>query len=281
MDPSAPTAHYHPRLNRRLRREVDEAAVALFDLRMGDDALVLSHRLIEWIARDAEPGAAPDAPEDGAEAAAALARIAADLSGQARFLLAAAGRAAARDEDELAFGRRPREFRNALLAELPGGDFAHTVIRLLFFASYHCLLYGGLLGSADPELAAFADKALFEAEYHRECAAAWALRLGGAGEGHARAAAAVEALWPYTAELFAADELTLRLVAQGVAPDPGELHGRWTEAVLALLAEAGLGPLPSSALRPCGGRAGRHTEALVALLADMQAAYAADPDAGW
>jgi ring-1,2-phenylacetyl-CoA epoxidase subunit PaaC len=242
-----------------------------YALRLGDDALVLSHRLSEWLTR------APDLEEE-----VALANIALDLLGQARFLLTAAGQSSGRDEDDLAYRRTEREYRNALITELPNGDFAHTAIRLLFFSTYQCVLYKALEHSADAELAAFAGKAVHEVGYHRQYAAGWAVRLGdGTEESHDRASAAVAELWPYTAELFAADELVEGLVAEGIAPDPCVLQARWSELVSAVLADATLGVAPSAAWRPTGGRAGLHTEALGYLLAEMQSVHRAYPGATW
>jgi ring-1,2-phenylacetyl-CoA epoxidase subunit PaaC len=242
-----------------------------YALALGDDALISSHRLSEWLTR------APDLEEE-----VALANIALDQLGQARFLLAFAGRSSGLSEDELAYQRTDREYRNSLLAELPNGDFAHTVLRLLFFSTYQRLLYAGLATSTDGELAAFAAKARVEVGYHQEYATSWTLRLGdGTEESHDRAAAALAELWPYTAELFALDEGVSALAAEGLVPDPESLAGPWTEQVAAVLAEATLGTAPSGTWRPSGGRAGLHTEALGYLLAEMQSVYRTHPGASW
>ncbi len=248
-----------------------EKPVELYALRLGDDALLLSHRLTEWLTR------APDLEEE-----VALANIALDLLGQARYLLAFAGQSTAQDEDLLAFARTDREYRNALIVELPNGDFAHTIIRLLFFSVYQRALYRALERSADANLAAFAAKAGNEVEYHVEYAAGWAVRLGdGTAESHDRAASAVAELWPYTAELFAADELVKALQAEGVAADPDALQAEWSERIEAVLAQATLGVAPTGAWRPGGGRSGLHTEALSYLLAEMQSVRRAYPGAVW
>lgn len=251
-------------------RPVDKP-VEQYALRLGDDALLLSHRLTEWLTR------APDLEEE-----VALANIALDLLGQARYLLSFAGQSTAQDEDLLAFRRTDREFRNALITELPNGDFAHTIIRLLFFSVYQRSLYRALERSADAALAAFAGKALLEVEYHVEYAAGWAVRLGdGTAQSHDRAAAAVTELWPYTAELFAADELVNALSTEGVAADPAALQAEWGEQIEAVLAQATLGVAPTGAWRPGGGRSGLHTEALSYLLAEMQSVHRAHPGAAW
>ncbi len=245
--------------------------VEQYALRLGDDALLFSFRLGERLS---------GAP--GMDAELALANIAHDLRGQARFLLAAAGQSTAQDEDLLAYQRSDREYRNALIVELPNRDFAHTIVRLLFFSAYQRVLYRALDHSADANLAAFAVKALHQAEYHFEYSAAWTVRLGdGDEESHDRVSAAVAELWPYTAELFAADDLIGALVSEGVTADPVVLHGEWSEQVGAVLAQATLGVAPTGAYRPSGGRAGVHTGALGDLLRRMRTFRRAHPGAAW
>ena len=242
-----------------------------YALGLGDDALIASHRLSEWLTR------APDL-----EGEVALANVALDQLGQARLLLGYAGRSSGLSEDELAYQRADREYRNCLLVELPNGDFAHTILRLLLFSAYQRQLYAALGESTDGELAAFAKKAAIEVDYHYEYAAGWTLRLGdGTEESHDRAVAALTELWPYTAELFAGDELVSALAAEGLVPDPVRIHGLWMEQVTSLLAEATLGPAPSGDWRPNGGRNGMHTEALSYLLAEMQSVNRAHPGATW
>jgi ring-1,2-phenylacetyl-CoA epoxidase subunit PaaC len=242
-----------------------------YALRLGDDALLLSFRLTERV---------KGVP--GLEEEAAIAGIAHQLRVHARFLLAAAGQSTAQDEDLLAYRRADREYRNALIAELPNGDFAHTMVRMLFFSAYQRALYRALDHSADANLAAFAVKALHEVEHHFEYSAEWTIRLGdGSEESHDRVAAAVAELWPYTAELFAADDLICGLVSDGVAADPITLQGEWSEQVGAVLARATLGVAPTGAWRPSGGRAGRHTRALGDLLGRMRSFQRAHPGAAW
>lgn len=240
-------------------------------LGLGDDALIASHRLSEWLTR------APDLDEE-----VALANVALDQLGQARYLLGYAGRSSGLTEDELAYQRADREYRNCLLVELPNGDFAHTILRLLFFSAYQRQLYAALGESTEGELAAFAKTACVEADYHYEYAASWVLRLGdGTEDSHDRAVAALAELWPYTAELFAGDDRLSALAAEGLVPEPERIHGPWMEQVSSILAEATLGTSPSGTWRPGGGRDGVHTEALSYLLAEMQSVYRAHPGAAW
>lgn len=257
-----------------------------YALRIGDDALVAAQRLIEWVA------AAPEMEED-----VALANIALDQLGVAREMLTYAGEieGAGRTEDDLAYLRDAEEFRNCLLIELPNtpphaarpvergapGDFAVTMAKLLFFSAFQLWLYEALTESADERLAAIADKARKESRYHLDHAALWTVRLGdGTDESHRRMQAAVDLVWPYTHELFATDEVTQRLVAAGVAPDPHDLRPQWRETCREVLAEATLDP-PADGPAPHGGRQGWHTEHLVELLAQMQAVHRAYPGVRW
>ncbi len=243
-----------------------------YALRLGDDALILAQRLGEWISR------APELEED-----VALANIALDLLGQARSLLTYAGQVegAGRDEDALAYLREERQFRNAQLVELPNGDFAHTIARQLFFATYQLGLYEALATSQDATLAGVAGKAVKEVAYHADHATQWTLRLGdGTEESHRRMQEAVDRLWPYTHELFESDELVRGLAAERVAVDPATLRPAWQEQVTGVLAEATLA-VPEDDWRPTGGRRGIHTEHLGYLLAEMQYLPRAYPGAKW
>ena len=247
--------------------------VALYALRLGDDALILSQRLAEW------SSCAPELEED-----IALTNIALDLLGQARGLLTIAGRrdGSGRTEDDLAFLRSEREFQNLRIVEQPNGDFAQTIVRQLLFSTYQLALYSELTASADEDLAGVAGKAVKEVAYHRDHAVKWTLRLGdGTDESHHRMLDALERLWPYTAELFEADEVLDRLVRDGVAADPARIRATWEPSVSAVLDQATLAPPELGSRRPSGGRRGEHGEILGHLLAEMQWLHRSHPRVAW
>ena len=248
-------------------------ALAGYLIGLGDDALVLSHRLAEWIAR------APQLEED-----IALANIALDLLGQARILLTYAGEVegANRDEDDLAYLRGEREFRNVQLVEIPNGDFAVTIARQLIFSAYQYELYTALLTSADETLAGLAGKAVKEVAYHRDHATQWTLRLGdGTAESHRRMQSALEATWPYVEELFDPAAIADQLAAlPGIAVDPAALRAGWANYLDPILAEATLTE-PQPIRRSRGGRRGYHTEQLGHLLAEMQSLHRSHPGVSW
>lgn len=242
--------------------------VAIYSLRLGDDALVLAQRLAGWISR------APELEED-----IALANMSLDLLGQARLLLSYAGTFDGRSEDDLAYLRDEREFVNAQLVELPNGDFAVTMARQLLFSAYQFVLYDRLATCTDGTLAGIAAKAVKEVAYHRDHATLWVLRLGGGtDESHARLQAALERCWPYVDELFETDEVVNRLVGVGVAADPRAIRPQWTSYVEGVLSEATV-KAPELPPRITGGRRGVHTEYMGYLLAELQHIRRSHPDA--
>lgn len=250
-----------------------EPPIARYAGRLGDDALVFAQRLGEWITR------APQLEED-----VALANVGLDLLGQARMLLSYAGEVEGRgrSEDDLAYGRDERDFRNVQLVEQPVGDFAETMARLLVFSSYQRELYHGLVYSADSTLAAIAGKATKEVAYHRDHATQWVLRLGdGTPESHERMQAGLTRVWPYVDELFETDELTGSLAAADIGVDPAGLRPAWQAHVDDVLSRATL-TVPVLMRTPAtGGRRGVHTEAMGYLLAEMQYLVRSHPGASW
>ncbi|NUS13701.1 MAG: phenylacetate-CoA oxygenase subunit PaaC [Streptomyces sp.] len=250
-------------------REQDFARCAL---RLGDDALVLAQRLCAWITR------APTVEED-----LALSNIALDLVGHSRALLSLSGRldGTRRTEDALAYLRDLREFRNTLLTELPNGDFAVTIARQLVYTHYARLHYRDLAGCDQPELAAVADRAAKEVDYHRMHADGWTVRLGlGTEESRRRMQDGLDLVWPYAAELFEADEAVARLDAAGACPAPGRVREAWLRGTAEVVARAGL-RLPEPGWAASGGREGCHAEEFGLLLAEMQSTHRQYPGGTW
>jgi ring-1,2-phenylacetyl-CoA epoxidase subunit PaaC len=252
----------------------DQTRADLFEylLRLGDDRLVLGHRLSEWC------GHGPILEED-----IALANMALDLIGQANLLLQLAGdvEGRGRDQDGLAYFREAIDYRNALICELPKGDFAFTIVRQFLAAVQAVLLLDRLRGSRHRTLAGIAEKAAKESRYHARHCAGWVLKLGdGTAESHDRAQRAVDDLWRYTGELFDQDDVEQRLVAAGIAADASGLAAEWRAQVARVLGEATL-KVPDDGFMQRGGRRGRHTEHLGHLLAEMQIVARSFPGASW
>jgi ring-1,2-phenylacetyl-CoA epoxidase subunit PaaC len=247
---------------------VTDAPLFAYTLGLADDALVSAQRMGWWISR------APELEED-----VALANIGLDQLGQARSLLTYAGEleGEGRSEDDLAYLRDDREFRNVKLVERPMTDFGVAMARLLVFATYQLHLYRALSTSGDLTLAGVAAKAVKEVAYHVDHATHWVLRLGdGTDESHARMQAALDAEWPYVEELFVACDPSLA----GRVADPASIRDAALADVRRVVTEATLS-VPEVAAALGGGRDGMHTEHLGYLLAEMQHLHRSHPGATW
>jgi ring-1,2-phenylacetyl-CoA epoxidase subunit PaaC len=241
-------------------------------LRLADDRLILGHRMSEWC------GHGPILEED-----IALANMSLDLIGQANLLLELAGKTEGqgRTADKLAYFREAVEFRNALIMELPRGDFAFTMARQFLVSVFEVLHLERMQTSKHGTLAGIAAKAYKETRYHARHSADWMLKLGdGIVESHQRVEAAVDELWRFTGELFESDDLERGLVADGIAVDREALRAPWREEVTRVLNAATL-TVPDDGFMQRGGREGRHTEHLGHLLAEMQIVARSFPGAEW
>jgi ring-1,2-phenylacetyl-CoA epoxidase subunit PaaC len=241
-------------------------------LRLADTSLVLGQRLGEWV------GHAPALEED-----LGLANLSLDLVGQARLLLTYAGEieGRGRSEDDLAMSRDQSDFFNLALAEQPNGDFGHTIVRQMLLDAFQLELYEALQHSKDARLAEIAAKALKETRYHFRYSAGWVVRLGdGTEESHRRVQQSLDALWRFTQEFFAADDVDEAMAREGIAPVLAELAPRWSARVDEVLREATL-KRPADVRYSWHGKRGDHTEHLGYLLAEMQFLHRTYPGATW
>ncbi len=241
-------------------------------IELADDHSILCHRLGEWC------GHAPILEED-----LALTNMALDLIGTARSLYTRAAEieGEGHSEDDLAYLRNERQFRNLLMVERPNGDFAHTMLRQLFFAAFMEPYWQAALESGDETVRGIAGKAVKEMGYHIRHAGEWVIRLGdGTEESAARMREAMEALHIYVGELFRNSPAAEASAKAGLLPDRGALRDAWHEITAPILAEARL-ELPEAANPQGGGRAGLHTEDLGHILAEMQYLQRSHPGASW
>ena len=246
-------------------RDLLDAVVGL-----GDDALVLGQRLCAWC------GKAPMLEED-----LAMANTALDFLGRARSFYAYAERLGGRNEDDYAFHRDAREFRNLLLYELPGADFAAAYARQFLVDVFDELHSAQLARSRDETLAGIGAKVHKEARYHRRHSAAWLVRLGdGTPESHRRMQQALEDVWGYRKELFVNADGEGALAEAGILPDRAALLPVWRAAVSAALDQATL-RVPAGNWGVSGGRQGVHTEHLGLMVAEMQHLPRSHPGARW
>ncbi|MBX7093803.1 MAG: phenylacetate-CoA oxygenase subunit PaaC [Flavobacteriales bacterium] len=249
-----------------------QEALFQYCLRLGDNALILGHRLSEWTSF------APILEED-----LALSNIALDLLGQANGFLAYAGtvEGKGRDQDALAYKRAERNFVNALITELPNGDFGYTIVRQFLYSNFSLLLYTELCNSKDETIAALAAKSLKEVKYHVRHSNDWMLRLGdGTTESHNRVQKSLNDIWMFTNDMFAMDESDEMLIKSGIAVDLNALRTKWIDAVTKVIADATL-EKPADAYMQSGSKKGVHTEYLGFALAEMQYLPRAYPDAKW
>lgn len=241
-------------------------------LRLADDSLILGQRLSEWC------GHGPILEED-----IALSNIALDYIGQATNLFKQLSDSdpEVRDEDTIALTRQESEYSNLLLLELPNGDYAHTIARQYYFASFYLLFLEQLKQSKDAFLSGFAEKSIKEVKYHVQHATDWMLRLGdGTPESHHRIQNAVNALWPYLGEFFHDDMVDELAVSEGWGVNRASIKSAWLDRLQSLMDEAGL-QTPTESWHHKGGRQGRHTEHMGFLLAEMQYLQRSFPGAKW
>jgi ring-1,2-phenylacetyl-CoA epoxidase subunit PaaC len=252
---------------------IDRTALQQFLLRMGDNTLILGHRVSEWC------GHSPVLEED-----IALANTALDLIGQTQLWLgyAAEVEGAGRSADDLAFLRDVWDFRNVLLVELPNGDFGQTLMRQFLYDAWASIMLGRLQKSADDRVREIAEKAAKENAYHVERSADTVVGLGdGTEESHKRMQAALDYLYPYVGELFESDATDAAMAEAGIAPDPAGLRADYDALVARVMADATL-RLPEKAHVHRGGRSGTmHTEHLGHLLCTMQWLQRAYPGCRW
>tara|TARA_B100000579_G_scaffold385843_1_gene357191 strand:+ start:168 stop:926 length:759 start_codon:yes stop_codon:yes gene_type:complete len=249
-----------------------EISVKEYVVRLGDDALILGHRLSEWCRN------APFLEED-----LALSNVALDFIGRARMFYTYAAELSGEEvtEDTFAYQRDCRDFKNHLIHELPRGDFAFTMVRQYFVDVYSLAFMTSLLESSDSRLAAIAGKAIKESEYHLRRSEEWMMRLGeSTQESHRRLQSAVDELWRFTGELFDQDSPERELVANGVAVDTRALEADWNRTITATMSKISI-EIPKDELQVTGGREGKHTEFLGFLLSELQFLQRAYPGLEW
>lgn len=241
-------------------------------MRIGDNTLILGHRVSEWC------GHSPALEED-----IALANVALDLIGQTQLWLELAGEieGKGRTADDIAFLRDGWDFKNLLIVERPNGDFGHTLMRQFLFDVYHLELLKELKKSSDQRIADIAEKSAKEVAYHLERSSDLVIRLGdGTATSHKIMQDALDALWSYTGEMFLSDEIDEQVAEQGLMPNPADLRGPWEAVIRSVLNEATL-RIPDGTFAHKGGRQGVHTEHLGHLLTHMQWLQRAYPGASW
>jgi ring-1,2-phenylacetyl-CoA epoxidase subunit PaaC len=243
-----------------------------YTLLLADNSLIMGHRLSEWT------GHGPILEQD-----IAISNIALDLIGQSRnfYQYAAQLKGKGTTEDDLAYLRDPEEFKNILLAELPNGDWAKTILKLFFFSTYQYYLYQKLIGSTDTQLSAIAEKSLKEVTYHLRWSSEWIIRLGdGTEESKRRTERALKELWGYTGEMFIPADYEIECAKYKSGVDINSLKDDWLDKVRLVFEESTLS-IPGEGSENKDGKNGKHTEHLQAILNDMQYLQRTYPGCEW
>ena len=289
--------------------ELDDPRLTLL-LALADDEMVLGHRHSEWT------GWAPYLEED-----LAFSSIAQDEMAHARVLYEVAQPLTGRDVDALALGRRPQEYRHAVICERPNRDWAYTLARHYLYDTADDVRLAALESSSHEDLAAAVRTIRLEERYHLEHAELWFGRLAnGPIEGRQRFAQGLEAAMGEALALFETLPGEDRLLQDGVllrsSEDQlaawlervgNELEAASLDWVLAEHSPAGGEMVPTSAgeiesgptlsapgierrdgrwvhvgeFAGAGGRRGRHTEDFSELWEEMTGLYRAIPGARW
>lgn len=239
---------------------------------IADNAMILSHRLAE------NSSNGPFLEED-----LACSNVVLDLLGMAESIYEEAAKLKndGSSGDDLAYRRSEWEYKNALLAEQPNGDFAHLMVRQFFLDVYNYYFLSELMNSKDKFLSAIGVKSLKEVTYHLRRSSEWMVRFGnGTDESWKRAQQAINDLWRYTEELFEATEDDMQLRSKGISVDLNTVKEGWKMKVSEVFYLAHL-QKPENQFQLKGGKTGKHTEHMGFLLAEMQYLTSTYPDAKW
>jgi len=241
-------------------------------LGIADNSLILGQRLGELC------GHGPNLETD-----IAITNISLDLIGQTRsyYQYAAKLVGEGKTEDDVAFLRLEREYRNVLLVEQPNTNFGYVMARQFLFDVYHLILMEKLQYSEDQNLMAVAKKGIKEVSYHKRFSSDWIKRLGdGTAESHGKIQEAIDDLWRFTDELFQLTDSDKAMVELGVGVDVSELKAEYYTQVSQILEEATL-TVPESKYFTKGGKEGIHTEHMGFILSELQYMQRTFPNMKW
>ena len=239
---------------------------------IADNTLILAQRLGELC------GHGPTLETD-----IALTNISLDLLGQTRSYYQYAAKISSEEktEDDIAFIRIEREYKNVLLVEQPNEHFGYVMARQFLFDVYHLMLMEKLQHSNDINLAAVAKKGIKEVSYHQRFSSDWIKRLGdGTDESNSKIQEAIDELWRFTDELFDMTEADNAMVEDGVGVDVSAMKEDYYNQVSEVLKEANL-KVPECKNFMRGGKNGVHSEFMGYILSDLQYMQRTYPNMKW
>lgn len=239
---------------------------------IADNALILGQRLSELC------GHGPNLETD-----IAMTNMALDLLGQTRsyYQYAAKLSGDGKTEDDIAFLRIERQYRNVLLVEQPNRHFGYVITRQFFYDVFHLLLLEELQNSTDETLAAIAKKGIKEVSYHQRFSSDWIKRLGdGTEESHEKVQEAVDDLWKFTDELFHMTEEDKIALDNEVGVNTVALKEKYNQIIKEVFEEATI-TVPETKWFQKGGKQGIHSEHMGYLLSDLQYMQRTYPNMKW
>jgi len=241
-------------------------------LMLGDQSMILAHRLSELC------GHGPTLETD-----IALTNISLDLFGQVRnyFRYAASIDQGDSTEDSIAFLRKERQYKSAILLEQPNTDFAFVIGRQFLFDVFHQLLLEDLIHSKDTTIAAIATKSIKEVKYHVRLSSQWVRRLGlGTNISHQKMQTAIDTLLPFAHELYTETALEKEMKDQEIGADLNAIKDKYTTAVHKVLVESNIS-IEHTRNRVARGKQGMHTEHMGYIIAELQFMQRAYPNMQW
>jgi ring-1,2-phenylacetyl-CoA epoxidase subunit PaaC len=251
---------------------MDKKNLFNYIIAIADNSLILAQRLGELC------GHGPTLETDIAGT-----NISLDLIGQTRnyYQYAAKVQGEGKTEDDLAFLRLEREYKNVLLVEQPNDHFGFVMGRQYLFDVFHVLFMKEMLKSKDETLAAIAKKGIKEISYHKRFSEDWVKRLGdGTEESKRKMQDAIDDLWAYTDELFDLTKADIAMIEEGIGVDTSTFKQTYYNEVSALLNESNL-TVPEGKYFTRGGKKGIHSEHMGYILSDLQYMQRTYPNMEW
>lgn len=240
--------------------------------KMADDLLILGHRNSEWT------GMGPLLEED-----IAFSSMAQDKIGQSHALFQLLHQLGEQQPDLVAFTRNANQFHNAVLVELPNGEYDFSLVRHFLFDMADSLRWQMLTNSSYEPLAQLAKKIQGELRYHTLHANTWIEQLGNATEESiTRLQGSLSKLMPYALGMFEESPMEAALINDGIFKGEQALQAIWKSKVEEVLSATQLAVPDWKILVPVyGGRRGQHSEHLQPMLDEMSEVFRIDPTTEW
>jgi ring-1,2-phenylacetyl-CoA epoxidase subunit PaaC len=251
---------------------MNELAIKELLYKIADDQLILGHRNSEWT------GFGPLLEED-----IAFSSMAQDKVGQSHALYSILHEMGEQVPDTLAFMRNANQFHNAILVELPNGEYDFSLIRHFLYDTALALRFDMLVSSSFTPLAELASKIRGELRYHTLHANTWIKQLGSATEESVtRLQHSMDYALPFALGMFEESPYEKDLIADGVFFGEKVLRDQWLIKITEVISKTKLHLPDVLSLTPVmGGRAGKHTADLQPLLDEMGEVFKIDPAAEW